>query len=95
VSSPEERRRLKREYREQEKVPLREAMPLTEPRLNALLDFLDERLRRTTCDHTPQLTRRWAAANGVPEDELVGALEHFGGYCDCEALANVDPEEIF
>ena len=64
-----------------------EHMTLTPEQLKALLDHLDESLGTTPCNYSLDITRAWAAANGV--DSSVG---HFGGGCDCEVLANVDPQ---
>lgn len=64
-----------------------------EPRvLAALLNHLEERLSRDPCDHTLRFTRTWADVNGVDPDALERSVAHFGGGCDCEVLANVDPE---
>ncbi len=92
----EERKRdLKRAYRAQEHAAARTAMTLDEGLLVRLLDHLDAGLTTGACDHTLRLTRAWAAENGVDADALAGSVAQFGGYCDCEVLANVDPEAIF
>jgi len=69
-----------------------EHMILTPRQLKALLDHLDESLTGTGCDHTPRLTRAWALDSAVDPDALERSLIHFGGGCDCEVLANVDPQ---
>jgi hypothetical protein len=69
-----------------------EHMVLEPEQLRALLDHLDERLTHELCDHTLRGTRAWAEANGVDADALESSVVHFGGGCDCEVLANVDPE---
>ena len=91
----EQKRELKRAFKEQEKATAREAMVLDEEQLNNLLDFLDERLPANGCDHSLRLSREWAASNAVDADMLALSLEHFGGFCDCEVVANVEPESIF
>jgi hypothetical protein len=67
-------------------------MILEPDQLKALLDHLDERLPEVGCDHTPRLTRAWADDNGLEPDALEQSVAHFGGGCDCEVLANVDPQ---
>jgi hypothetical protein len=89
------KRELKRAFKEREKESARSAMPLSEEQLNDLLDYLDERLPEVGCDHSLRLTREWAATNAVEARALATSVEHFGGFCDCEVLANVDPESIF
>jgi hypothetical protein len=59
--------------------------------LKSLMEHLDERLVDDPCDHTLRLTSRWTADNGVDIESLEESLAHFGGGCDCEVLANVDP----
>jgi len=70
-------------------------MLLDEDQLTDLLDFLDQHLPEAGCDHSLSLVRTWAEENEVDPDSLSSSLEHFGGYCDCEVLANVEPESIF
>jgi hypothetical protein len=91
----ERKRELKRAYKSDEKAAARAKMVLGEEQLNSLLDFLDERLPDDGCDHTLRLTHQWATAQAVDPDRLAQSLAEFGGYCDCEVLANVEPEEIF
>jgi hypothetical protein len=67
-------------------------MILEPEELKALLDHLDERLPHSGCDHTLRLTCRWAADQRIDGERLAESLLHFGGECDCEVLANVDPE---
>jgi hypothetical protein len=91
----ERKRELKRSLRAHEQMMAQEAMLLDDESLNRLLDYLDVQLADSPCDHTLRLTRTWAAQGGINQDALAASVEHFGGYCDCEVLANVDPEAIF
>ncbi len=70
-------------------------MLLNAEQLDELLDVLDAELGDHPCDHSLQFTLAWARSNGVDAAILAGSLEHFGGYCDCEVLANVEPEAIY
>ena len=49
---------------------------------------------KTKAAITPSVSRQWATAQPVDPDRLAESLAEFGGYCDCEVLANVEPEEI-
>jgi hypothetical protein len=91
----QQKRDARRAYKEAERGRASEAMVLDETQLSDLLDYLDERLQHAGCDHTLRLTERWAAERRIESRGLLASLEHFGGYCDCEVLANVDPESIF
>jgi hypothetical protein len=66
-------------------------MVLAPEELKALLDYLDEQLPKHGCDHTLRLTHGWASAQGVDPEAVGASTAHFGGGCDCEVLANVDP----
>jgi hypothetical protein len=71
-------------------------MLVDEQRLNELFDHLDSALEEGAGpNQTLRLTRAWPAERGIDEDALTESVEGFGGYCDCEAVANVDPDEIF
>jgi hypothetical protein len=80
------------EARARETAEWDEHMVLEPAELRALLRYLDAELEEAGCDHTLRLTLRWAEAGGVDRDRLVPSLAHFGGGCDHEVLANVDPE---
>lgn len=91
----ERKRALKHAYQDQQKQAARQAMLLDEDFLNDLLNDLDARLSHVGCDHTLRLTRAWAAERGLDGDAVAASVAEFGGYCDCEVLANVDPQTIF
>jgi hypothetical protein len=94
MPTDEERRQLKAAYKERERARAREQIVLGEDQLNALLDHLDEKAS-LSCDHSLRHTREWALANGVDVAALTVSLAELGSYCDCEVLANVDPDEPF
>jgi hypothetical protein len=90
-----ERRELKRAFKTAERAAARELMVLDEVALRSLLDDVDAALASRRCDHSLRATRAWALANRVEQDALAASLAHFGGFCDCEVVANVQPGEIF
>ena len=45
------------------------------------------------CDHTLQHTSAWAEQNGVDLAALKTWLHDNAGFCDCEVLFNVMPDE--
>jgi hypothetical protein len=89
------RRERKRAFKHEEQLFSQQTIALGEASLSRLLAHLDARLSEVACDHSLRLTLAWAEENGVKPDELVSSLEQFGGYCDCEVLANVELESIF
>jgi hypothetical protein len=86
------KREARRLRREREAVEWEEHMVLQPGQLKDLLEFLDEQLGVEACDHSLRFTMRWAEAAGVDQDALEESVHHFGGGCDCEVLANVDPQ---
>jgi hypothetical protein len=65
-------------------------LSLTPKQLAQLGRHLEKRLAESPCDHTLRHTETWLqaeAAKGVRE--TLEAIRSRGGYCDCEALANV------
>ena len=54
---------------------------------------LGERLDAAGCDHSMRFTEQWAVARQSDWTRLTEALGNAGGYCDCEVLANTDPDQ--
>ncbi len=86
------RKALRDSYKQGEKQTAMTALTLDRRALDALLDHLHQRLSEEGCDHTLRLTRAWAEQEARDWTALADALREAGGYCDCEVLANVDPE---
>ncbi|SON62146.1 hypothetical protein MSIMFI_03667 [Mycobacterium simulans] len=63
--------------------------------LDELLNYIEERSDDQPCDHSPRHAQRWAESRGIDWPELQRELREFGGYCDCEILFNVEPDEVF
>ena len=45
------------------------------------------------CDHTLTFTKKWSEANGIDFNIIKTWLNEHGGFCDCEVLFNVMPDE--
>ena len=95
MTSGDDRRRLKAAYKQAERAKARELLILDARQLEALLDLLDQIGAEEICDDSLRMTVAWAKENEVDPDALSASLGHFGGYCDCEVLANVDPQHFF
>ena len=93
--SKQRRKEMKKAYHVSERSEARKQMCLAESGLRELLDFLDAVLSDTGCDHSLTHTQRWAKTKKIDFDRLRASLENFGGFCDCEVIYNVDPDEIF
>ena len=64
-------------------------MPMPLATLRALFDFLDEAFPREGCNHTLRLTERFLTERHIELSVAAPWLERYGGFCDCEVLANV------
>ena len=65
-------------------------MPITFVELAALFDHLDEQLGIKGCDHTPKITKAFLESRKLDAGIIIPWLSEYGGYCDCEVLANVE-----
>ena len=88
----ETRRRLRAEYKESDRREWEAQLPLEVDELRQLLDYLDGQVGLRGCDHTLGTTSKWLAAHDHDVDGATDAFRSLGGACDCEMLANVDPE---
>ncbi|MGB4811596.1 MAG: DUF2695 domain-containing protein [Methylophilaceae bacterium] len=65
-------------------------MPISLQDLDSLFNYLDEHLETEGCDHTNNITCRFLASKHLNQEKILPWLETYGGYCDCEVLANVE-----
>ena len=64
-------------------------MPVSRAHLAELFDHLDAALS-SGCDQTLRLTRAFLQERELSENTVIPWLKSYGGYCDCEVLANVE-----
>jgi hypothetical protein len=83
-------KRIKAQWRDQERKAVLAALPLPVPELKAMFDMLDVEFPRQGCDHTRRLTRAWLERRGHDVEKVFAWLDTQGGSCDCEILANVE-----
>ena len=65
-------------------------LPLPKPTIKALFDAVDVGLSQTDCDHTLRHTIAFLQQHDLPQERVVAWLAEYGGYCDCEVIANVE-----
>lgn len=66
------------------------ALMLDPLQLVELGEYLVRTLAIEPCDHRHSQTRKWLENAGVNDaEQVLKAIENFGGYCDCEVLNNV------
>ena len=83
-----------RQFRSRQHSAARSRLGLSADQLKSLLEYLDRCLEGAPCDRSLRLTNAWAARMGPQPERLAVALAHFGGYCDCEVLATVTPDQF-
>jgi hypothetical protein len=91
-SKEEKRRRAKlvEAMVQEETAKAVEKMPISFGDLAALFDHLDEQLGVQDCDHTPRMTKAFLDSRKLNMEGILSWLGEYGGYCDCEVLANVE-----
>jgi hypothetical protein len=82
-------RHEKKQWQAHQRASARAALPLSNADLEAMFDELDDRLEEAPCDHTLRFTTGWLNSRGFATTAVVAWLRDNGGYCDCEAAANV------
>ena len=85
-----EKKRLKEQWRDQQRKAAVAAFPLPFPELKAMFDMLNAELPRKGCDHSRRLTEAWLRTRGHDVKHVFTWLDSEGGFCDCEILANVE-----
>jgi uncharacterized protein DUF2695 len=85
----ERRKLLLREVADHARADEEAQMPISRAQLADLFSHLDGALDEG-CDHTSRLTEAFLRARGLPEATIILWLRQYGGYCDCEVLANVE-----
>ena len=88
-SEKNRRKALVQEIASRKRKQAEAGMPLTRAELEALFDHLDVALA-DGCDHSLRLTRQFLVARSLSEEAIIPWLGEYGGYCDCEVLANVE-----
>ncbi len=94
MPSQDEKQRRKKvldELAKKQKEEFENSLPISRDQFQKLFNFLDEHLE--DCDDTLKLTEIFLLEIEVPDREKVSKwLGQYGGYCDCEVLANVEEQ---
>ena len=84
------RKALQQKAKEDEKLGKYAALPMPKETLALYFDFLDQKLSNDGCDDTLRFTEHFAADHKLAFHLMKQWLAEYGGYCDCEALANAE-----
>ena len=88
-SEAERRKKLTREVAQREQESAEARMPISKADLAQLFDHLDSALG-AGCDHSLRFTLAFLQAKDLPSGSIIPWLGEYGGFCDCEVLANVE-----
>jgi hypothetical protein len=55
-----------------------------------LFDWVDEKLVSEECNRSLKHTKSFLETQELSIDEIVPWLQDYGGFCDCEVIANVE-----
>ncbi|WP_041258134.1 DUF2695 domain-containing protein [Fibrella aestuarina] len=95
MASKEDKQRKKgilQGFKSQEQEAKIAQMPVSKTDLRDLFDHLDLALQEKGCDNSLTLTDAFLEERHLPVDQTKAWLAQYGGYCDCEVLANVEDE---
>jgi hypothetical protein len=87
-SERDRRKALRRDAEQQARVAEETRMLISREHLAQLFNHLDVSLAKG-CDHSLRFTRTFLCAKELSEALIIPWLGEYGGYCDCEVLANV------
>jgi hypothetical protein len=80
------RKEVLHSQREQQRLSIREGLPVPAAMMKALFNYVDKQLSSSQCDDTLRHASEFIRANGLPAETVVAWLQGAGGYCDCEVF---------
>lgn len=84
-----DKKAMKKAFKENELKKFRDSLPMKETAFLPLFDFLDIELDQTECAGDLSLLKKYCTMENIEFHPLKEWLKRYGGYCDCEILANV------
>lgn len=86
----EEKKRLLKNWKDSKKQKFEDSLPMSRKQFRELFDYLDEQLESNGCNRDFTWTTKFLNAHRIPSAPVIAFLKENGGYCDCEALMNVE-----
>jgi hypothetical protein len=68
-----------------------DSLPAGKDTISGLLDFVEDELYDTECDHTLRYSMRFMMDNQLNFPGITSWLNNNGGYCDCKVMEQVAP----
>ena len=90
-SEKERRKQIMNDLRQKADEEFEASLPISRDIFKQLFDHLDTELSKKGCDDTSSLTQDFLKQHEINNiDAVLTWLSEYGGYCDCEILANVE-----
>jgi Protein of unknown function (DUF2695) len=68
-----------------------DSLPEQQHTISEMLDFIEDELYDSECNHSLQYAMRFMMDNGLNFPQLTHWLNENGGYCDCKVMAEIAP----
>ncbi len=68
-----------------------DSLPERQETVSELIDFLEDELYESECNHSLQLSMKFMMDNGLNFPKLTSWLNDNGGYCDCKVMEQIAP----
>jgi hypothetical protein len=69
-----------------------DSLPAQQHTISELLDFVEDELYETECNHSLQHAMRFMMDNRLDFPKLTSWLNENGGYCDCKVMEQIAPK---
>jgi hypothetical protein len=90
IEEKQHRKAIQNRLEKEASVGILANLPMPKEKLTVYFNYLDQRLAEHECDNTLRLTEQFATDQKLSYDLIKQWLSKYGGYCDCEVLANVE-----
>ena len=68
-----------------------DSLPAGQDTISGLLDFVEDELYETECNHSLQHSMRFMMDNKLNFPKITSWLNENGGYCDCKVIEQIAP----
>ena len=68
-----------------------ESLPAGQATISELLDYIEDELYATTCDHSLRHAMRFMMNSRLNFGKITEWLNENGGYCDCKVIEKIAP----
>jgi hypothetical protein len=68
-----------------------DSLPAGQETISGLLDYVEDELYETECNHSLQISMRFMMENRLDFPKITGWLTENGGYCDCKVMEQIAP----